>query len=70
MVLRWISEGRVENVKPAKLRNDIVDMGYVAYATFFDGILTREKKVQEIYEESCLLLDQVFMSDPSEFIKA
>ena len=60
MVLRWISDGGLVNVKTKKLRNDIVDMGYVSYATFFDGILTKEKKVQEIYEESCFFLDEAF----------
>ena len=60
MALRWISDGGPTNVKAEKLRNDIIDMGYVAYATFFDGLLTRDKKMQELYQESCFFLDTVF----------
>ena len=38
----------------------LVDMGYIAYATFFDGLLTKDKKMQEIYEETCFFLENVF----------
>jgi hypothetical protein len=31
--LRWMSVGGAKNVKPEKIRNDIVDATYVAYAT-------------------------------------
>jgi len=58
--LRWISEGGPGNITRDKLRNDVVDMVYVAYATFFDGLLTRDKKMQQIYQEVCLFLEHIF----------
>jgi hypothetical protein len=64
LATRWISDGGAKYVKPEKLCNDVVDMTYVAYATFFDGLLSRDKKVTEIFEETRFLLDEVFVSDP------
>jgi hypothetical protein len=64
LAMRWISDGGAKNVKPQKLRNDVVDMTYVVYATFFDGLLSRDKKATEIYEETRFLLDEVFVSEP------
>lgn len=44
---------------PERLRNDLVDMTYVAAATFFDGLLTAEPKVKEIHAYTMGLLDLV-----------
>jgi len=65
LAMRWISDGGVKNVKQQRLRNDVVDMTYVAYATFFDGLLSKDKKAIEIYEETCFLLDNLFVSEPA-----
>jgi hypothetical protein len=37
IALRWMSVGGARNVKPEKIRNDIVDGTYAAYATYFQG---------------------------------
>lgn len=58
--LRWISDGGIENVSLDRLRNDVVDMGYVTYATFFDGLLTKDNKMEEIYQETCFILKYAF----------
>lgn len=60
--LHWICNGGPGDVKRDKLRNDIVDMNYVTYATFFDGLLTNDKKMIEIYQETCFILEHVFDS--------
>ena len=49
LALRWIRDGGIDQVSPEKLRNDAVDMNYVAYATYFDGLLSMDKKLNEIY---------------------
>lgn len=46
--LNWIGVGGAKKVKPERLRNDIVDMNFAAYATYFDGLLTADKKLWEI----------------------
>jgi hypothetical protein len=47
--LRWIKYGGIEQVPEEKIRNDIVDMSYVTYATYFDGLLSLDKKLNAIY---------------------
>ena len=60
LALQWISHGGPGDVKRNKLRNDFVDMNYVAYATFYDGLLTRDAKMMGIYHETCFVLEKVF----------
>jgi len=60
LILHWISDGGPGNVKREKLRNDFIDMHYVAYATFYDGLLTRDAKMKRIYQETCIILENVF----------
>ena len=44
-----------------RLRNDLVDIGYVAYATLFDGLLSNDRKLLDIYEEATFFLQRVFI---------
>ncbi|HDL01015.1 MAG TPA: hypothetical protein ENH23_02145 [candidate division Zixibacteria bacterium] len=64
LMIRWISDGGIGNVGLDKLRNDTVDMNYVAYATFYDGLLTNDKKMMEIYQEACFILENTFNTKP------
>jgi hypothetical protein len=50
--LRWIKDGGIDQVSPEKLRNDVVDMSYATYATYFDGLLSMDKKMNELYDKS------------------
>jgi len=56
LVVDWLSEGGAQGVSDSKMNNDAVDMIIVAYATYFDGILTNDKKAQRIYEKAAELL--------------
>jgi hypothetical protein len=60
--LTVISQGGLQQKNPVRLRNDLVDMTFVAYATYFDGILSNEKKVNGIYAGAMFLLKHVFVS--------
>lgn len=51
LALEW-SKGGLPNVRPDNLRNDLVDMTYVAFGTMFDGLMTEESKVKRIYAHS------------------
>ncbi len=44
MALRWLIDGGYETRNPDKLQNDVVDMSYVAYASFFDDLLSLDRK--------------------------
>jgi hypothetical protein len=59
----WNENGGIDNVKLEKLRNDVVDITYVAYATRFDGFLSNDKKANEIFEETKWLIDNVFINN-------
>ncbi len=41
------------------MRNDLVDMTYAAHATYFDGLLTGDSKVNEIYIQAKHLIDNI-----------
>ena len=40
------------NIRPEKLRNDMVDVNFAAYALYFDGILTNDQKLRAVYERA------------------
>ncbi len=63
LVVRWLSDGGIDSVNIDRLRNDVVDMTYVAYATLFDGILSNDRKLQKIYDETIFFLERVFRLD-------
>lgn len=63
LVIDWISEGGAEGVESAKMRNDMVDMTYAAYATFFDGLLSADKKAKRIYQGARSLIRGVFQDE-------
>lgn len=47
--LSWEEYGRLEGMGPKKVSNDLLDSEYVLSATFFDGILSCEPRVNEAY---------------------
>lgn len=55
--LKWIKDGGIDQVAPEKLSNDVVDMNYIAYATYFDGLLSLDKKLNEIYGDTIKYLN-------------
>jgi len=50
--LRWIKDGGIDSVSEEKILNDIVDMSYITYATYFDGLLSLDKKLNAIYTDT------------------
>ncbi len=66
LTLRWISDSGIQAAPPATLVNDLVDMTQVAYATFFDGILSRDRKLLEIHEQALFFLREVFVPPAEE----
>jgi hypothetical protein len=63
-ILKWISIGgtRSATKKPKRIRNDyIVDVNFITFATYFDGLLTAEKKLQEIYVTADFLLREILV---------
>ena len=53
---RWVEGGRQQNIKSAKLRNDVVDIGVAAYGTYFHGLATHDAKLIDIHRELRFIL--------------
>lgn len=60
LTLDWLERGGPYKVKQERLRNDFIDMSYAAYATFFDGIISRDKKLNRVYQMALYFLKTVF----------
>lgn len=60
MLLRKYSAGGIEQVSPEKLRNDFVDMMFVAYGSYFDGVMSSDKNLVGVFRETCRLLFALF----------
>ncbi|HBG26372.1 MAG: hypothetical protein A2Y10_11435 [Planctomycetes bacterium GWF2_41_51] len=56
LALKWLIEGGLQNVSLDRFRNDMVDMSYVTYSTYFDGLLSFDKKANTLYEETTSFL--------------
>ncbi|MEH2565955.1 hypothetical protein [Bradyrhizobium sp. AZCC 2289] len=60
LALRWISVGGALKVSAPRLRNDLVDINFATFATYFDGLLTADDKLTSIYIEATIWLEKVF----------
>ena len=63
-ILTRLADGGAGNTKPEKLRNDVIDVNFATFATYFDGLLTADKRAGEIYAEADVLLREVFAMPP------
>ncbi len=63
LFIRWIANGGIETGKEETLKNEIVDMAYVAYATYFDGLLSHDQKMNALYDETDYLIKEIFMAE-------
>jgi hypothetical protein len=61
LALDWIEVGGATKVKPERIRNDLVDIYFAAFATYFDGLLTADKKLRRIHHDADFLLRSVFV---------
>ena len=49
LTLKWLIEHGWTSYSHEGMRNDLVDMSYVAFATYFDGVLSKDNKINSIY---------------------
>ena len=64
LAIDWIRRGGIESASASKLGNDIADMNYVAMATYFDGILTKDTKLASIYADARWYICDVLAAQP------
>jgi hypothetical protein len=58
---KWLRVGAAPNADPKKSRNDAVDTTIVAFATYFDGLLTDDAKAIELHRNASFLLKCFFI---------
>jgi hypothetical protein len=54
------STGAFRNLKAATFRSDLNDAVYAAYATYYDGLITRDEQLADVYNLTVKLLRSVF----------
>ena len=58
--LKWVLQKGYIEASEKTLRNDEVDTVHAAYATFFDGLITQDKRLQAVYSASRWILRRLF----------
>jgi hypothetical protein len=61
LALHWAVRGGYQTAAAIKLRNDFADATYASYATFFDGLITLDHKLNQIYTLSEWTLRNLFL---------
>lgn len=59
LFLRKLLNGGHRAVESAHLASDVADMVYIAYATYFDGLLSKEKMVNDVYRDVVKVLSWI-----------
>ena len=54
----WVRGGSPLNLSADKIRNDIVDLNFATYGTFFDGLMTNDRKQRRLYIEAKTVLEE------------
>ena len=67
LLIRWVHDGSNPTIKPQKLRNDIVDANFATFATYFDGLLSKDQKANDIYTEARFVLHRLGAAVSSPF---
>lgn len=59
MALEWVRVGGASGANPERLRNDLVDISFAAYGTYFDGLMSSDKRVLTIYHLAARVLSMI-----------
>jgi hypothetical protein len=55
----WISMAGPKSVKAEKIVNDLVDVNFATFATYFDGLLSMDEKARRIYQQAAIVLASI-----------
>ena len=56
-MLEWIAEGSNEQSNADRVRNDLVDLLVAVYGTYFDGLMTSDRKLARIHAVARFMLE-------------
>ena len=58
--LNWVAKGSPKNLNLKKIGNDLIDLNFCTYATYFDGLLTKDKTCKKTFEDGrAILMNQI-----------
>jgi hypothetical protein len=67
--LSWVKDGGQMEKAAAKLRNDMIDISFATYGTYFNGVMTEDKRVRALQLELRVVLEQVGARLPEEYFE-
>jgi hypothetical protein len=67
--LDWIREGSQLKKTPAKLRNDAIDINFATYGTYFNGVMSDDRRVRNLELQLRVLLEKVGARMPDIYIQ-
>jgi len=62
----WLIKGSPKELSAKKTRNDIIDLNYATYSTYFDGLLTKDKRCHDFYLDGDYILKNILIPSLSE----
>lgn len=54
--VKWVENGSPQVIRQERIRNDIVDGNFASFALYFDGLLTNDDNLNELYNKAKALL--------------
>jgi hypothetical protein len=57
--LKWISHGGAQGASGRKILSEFIDVSCAAYATYFDGLLSNDGKLQAVFAKGSALLKEI-----------
>jgi hypothetical protein len=52
LAVRWGAHGGADGAKIRRLRNDLIDLHFATCATYFDGLMSEDRKSVSIYRQA------------------
>lgn len=68
--IEWVRQGSPRDKAVSKVRNDLVDLNFATFGTYFNGVLTRDKNLQRYHDELRIVLRIVGARMPPEHVFA
>lgn len=66
-LLEWIREGSDQGKNVSKVRNDMIDLNFATYGTYFNGVMTEDRNLQSYHAGLRVVLDLLRGRMPADF---
>ncbi|MCR2835248.1 hypothetical protein [Parerythrobacter lacustris] len=66
--LDWVRRGSPKNQSPKRIRNDVIDRVIATYGTYFNGVLTKDRKAYDAHIELRIVLENLNARVPQQYV--